>query len=306
MVTMQPGALFEPMRYGAQLWLMIVAGLGTGVLIGFAVSKLMKSMLSQYSSLILISIALITYALAENVGGSGILAVAVCGLIAGNFGFPEKEREIVNAFDDQFSEMLRISIFTLLGAQVMLLMDVNQMLLGFALFLVIFLARPVFVIPLLGKERSKYTKKDLMVMSFIAPKGDSEAALAPLVAATLIGAGAAAAGTQIMNIIFIVITLSILFSTIVAIIMGNKRVQEMHFDFRKKDGKEEDDKKKEATEERKQPPQEKFKDVRLDEFDDDHLKEPPKKLEDEYEHVKNLRKKGKPHPAKKENKAPEA
>jgi NhaP-type Na+/H+ and K+/H+ antiporter len=50
-------------------------------------------MLSEYSSLILFAIALITYALAENVGGSGILAVAICGLVAGNFGFPEKDRE---------------------------------------------------------------------------------------------------------------------------------------------------------------------------------------------------------------------
>ena len=151
MVTMEPGALLEPLKYAGQLWLMIVAGVGTGIVVGLAVSKLMKRMLSEYSSLILFAIALITYALAENVGGSGVLAVAICGLVAGNFGFPEKEREGVNKFDDQFSEMLRISIFTLLGAQVMLILDASQLLLGFAFFLILFLIRPVFVIPLLGK-----------------------------------------------------------------------------------------------------------------------------------------------------------
>lgn len=299
MVTMQPGALFQPLTYAGQLWLMIVAGVGTGIVVGLAVSKLMKGMLSQYSSLILFSIALVTYALAENVGGSGILAVAVCGLVAGNFGFPEKEREEVNKFDDQFSEMLRISIFTLLGAQVMLILDLNQMLLGLAFFLVLFLIRPVFLIPLLGKERSQYNKKDLIVMSFIAPKGDSEAALAPLVAATLIGAGATAAGNQIMNIIFIVILFSIVFSTVVAMIMGSKRVQEISITFPKKEAKE-DKEKKEAKERKKLPPEEKFKDVKLDEFADDKDKEPPKKLEDEYEYVKDLKKKGKIQPPKKE------
>lgn len=290
MVTMEPGALFQPLAYAGQLWLMIVAGVGTGIIVGLAVSKLMKRMLSEYSSLILFAIALITYALAENVGGSGILAVAVCGLVAGNFGFPEKEREQVNRFDDQFSEMLRISIFTLLGAQVMLILDAGQLLLGFAFFLILFLIRPVFVIPLLGKERSSYTKKDIIVMSFIAPKGDSEAALAPLVAATLIGAGAAAAGNQIMNIIFLVIMFSILFSTIVALVMSSKKVQEISFNFPKREAKEsgkKEQEKEEAPRKAKQAFHEKFKDVKLDEFADEHVKEPSKKLEEEYAEVKD-------------------
>ncbi len=286
MVTMEPGALFQPLAYAGQLWLMIVAGVGTGIVVGFAVSKLMKRMLSEYSSLILFAIALITYALAENVGGSGILAVAVCGIVAGNFGFPEKEREQVNRFDDQFSEMLRISIFTLLGAQVMLVLDIGQLLVSFAFFLILFLIRPVFVIPLLGKERGSYTKKDIIVMSFIAPKGDSEAALAPLVAATLIGAGAAAAGNQIMNIIFLVIMFSILFSTIVALVMSSKRVQGMSVKFHKKETTEEERKKEEGSKKVKQAFHEKFKDVKLDEFADEHVKEPPKKLEEEYEEIK--------------------
>jgi cell volume regulation protein A len=286
MVTMEPGALFQPLAYAGQLWLMIVAGVGTGIVVGFAVSKLMKRMLSEYSSLILFAIALITYALAENVGGSGILAVAVCGIVAGNFGFPEKEREEVNRFDDQFSEMLRISIFTLLGAQVMLVLDIGQLLVSFAFFLILFLIRPVFVIPLLGKERGSYTKKDIIVMSFIAPKGDSEAALAPLVAATLIGAGAAAAGNQIMNIIFLVIMFSILFSTVVALVMSSKRVQGMSVKFHKKETTEEERKKEEGSKKVKQAFHEKFKDVKLDEFADEHVKEPPKKLEEEYEEIK--------------------
>ena len=237
MVTIEPGALFQPMKYASQLWLMIVAGVGAGVIIGLAVSKIMKTMLREYSSLILFSIALITYALAENVGGSGILAVAVCGLVSGNISFPENHREDINKFEGQLSEMLRISVFTLLGAQVMLLFDAGQFLMGFAFFLIVFLARPVFLIPTLGKRRKNLAKRDIIVMSFIAPKGDSETALAPLVAATIAGTGAigaAATGNQIMNIMFIVILLSILFSTVVALLMSNKKIQTVADNWLKK------------------------------------------------------------------------
>lgn len=222
LVALEPGALFEPMKYLAQFWQMIAAGVGTGIIIGFAVSKIMKGMLKEYSSLILFSIALITYALAENVGGSGMLAVAICGLIAGNLVLSKKEKEEVQRFEDQLSEMLRISVFTLLGAQVMLPLDPNQLLLAFGFFLVVFFSRPVFLIPTLGKQRKKFDKQDLTIMSFVAPRGLAAAAMAGIVAGFL-----PEVGGLIMNIIFMVILFSVLFSTIVALIMSSKRVQEM-------------------------------------------------------------------------------
>jgi len=227
LVVMEPGALFEPLKYIAQFWQMIVAGVGTGIVIGFAVSKIMKTMLKEYSSLILFSIALITYALAENVGGSGMLAVAICGLIAGNMVFPEREKEEVKRFEDQFSEMLRISVFTLLGAQVTLPFNPNELLMAFAFFLVVFLSRPVFLIPTLGKERKKFTKRDVILMSFIAPRGLAAAAMAPIVASVLGSMGSPEIGSQMVNIIFLVILFSVLFSTIVAMIMSSERVREM-------------------------------------------------------------------------------
>ncbi|MEM5871911.1 MAG: cation:proton antiporter, partial [Candidatus Aenigmatarchaeota archaeon] len=117
MVKLQPGALFEPLKYLSQFWLMIAAGIGTGIIIGLAVGKLIRKVTKEYTALLLLSIALITYALAENVGGSGILAVAVCGLVAGNMVLKPEEKEIVTGFENQLAEMLRISVFMLLGAQ---------------------------------------------------------------------------------------------------------------------------------------------------------------------------------------------
>ncbi len=227
LVVMEPGALFDPMRYANQFWLMIVAGIGTGIVIGLIVSKIMKTMLKEYSSLILVAIALITYALAENVGGSGMLAVAICGLMAGNMLFPEKEKKEMLRFEDQLSEMLRISVFTMLGAQVMLPMDLNQLLIAFGFFLIVFFSRPIFLIPTLGKQRKKFEKKDIILMSFVAPRGLAAAAMAPVVAAVLVSIGSPQVGNQIVNIIFLIILFSVLFSTIVAGIMSSERVQEM-------------------------------------------------------------------------------
>lgn len=227
LVVMEPGALFEPMKYVAQFWQMIAAGIGTGLIIGLAVSKIMKSMLKEYSSLILFAVALITYALAENVGGSGMLAVAICGLIAGNMMLSEKEKEEVRRFEDQFSEMLRISVFTLLGAQVMLPLNPNDLIMAFVFFLLVFISRPMFLIPTLGRQRKKFSRKDIILMSFVAPRGLAAAAMAPVIASVLASIGSPDIGNQIVNIIFMVILFSVFFSTIVASIMGTKYVQEM-------------------------------------------------------------------------------
>jgi len=228
LVSAQPGALFEPIKHLATFWQMIVAGVGTGIVIGFAVSKIMKGMLREYSSLALFAIALITYALAENVGGSGMLAVAVCGLVAGNFVFKGEDKEEVKRFEDQLSEMLRISVFTLLGAQVALPFDLNYLLVVFVFFLVIFFSRPIFLIPTLGRERKKFDKKDLTLMSFVAPRGLAAAAMAGVIFRFFSDKmGAPLIGEQMLNIIFLVIFFSVLFSTLIASVMSTKYVQEL-------------------------------------------------------------------------------
>lgn len=240
MVKLQPGALFEPLKYLSQFWLMIAAGIGTGIIIGLAVGKLIRKVTKEYTALLLLSIALITYALAENVGGSGILAVAVCGLVAGNMVLKPEEKEIVTGFENQLAEMLRISVFMLLGAQVMLPFDLTQILLAFVFFIIVFFARPIFLIFTLGKARTKYSKKDLALMSFIAPRGLSAAAMVPIVALVLSDVGHPDVGNQMVNIIFLVILFSILFSTITAVILGRtKKKQKTVTEFEGEESKEE-------------------------------------------------------------------
>lgn len=215
LVAMEPGALFEPMLHLSNFWLMLAAGVGTGIIMGLAVSKILKSVMKQYTALLLFAVALITYALAEIVGGSGLLAVAICGLIAGDLVIPG--RRDVERFDDHLSELLRISVFTLLGASVALFMSPQQFMITIIFFLIVFFIRPVFLLPTLGKKRKEFSRKDLILLSFVTPRGISAAAMAPLAATALIVAGQPDnIAAQIVNITFMVILLSILFSTVVA------------------------------------------------------------------------------------------
>ncbi len=218
LVMLQPGALIEPLKYATQFWEMMAAGVGTGIIIGLLISKFMKGMLTEYKPLFVFAIALITYAVAENVGGSGMLAVAVCGLIAGNLTFKEKQK--TREFEDCLSEMFRISVFALLGAQIVLFFEPVQLLLTVLFFLLIFFSRPIFAIPALGEKlRAEFSKRELILLSLAAPRGIAAAAMAPLAATVLIAAGQTAIASQILNITFYIVLFSIVASSIVAFLV---------------------------------------------------------------------------------------
>jgi len=145
----------------------------------------------------------------------------VCGLIVGDMGFENKDD--VKRFDDHFSEMLRIAVFTFLGAQVTLtfgLLDVVPILL---FFIAVVLIRPLFVNVVLGNDRSKFTKQEKFVMSFVAPRGIDAAAMAPIVAAALVTAGFTGQANNIMNMVVVVIILTVIFSTIMAKFAASRR-----------------------------------------------------------------------------------
>ncbi len=210
-----PGAIVEPLVYISQFWQMIVAGIGSGVVIGLALTKVLSRMLKEYTALIIISIALLTFGLAESVGGSGMLAVAVSGFIIGNLGFPHKDR--VREFQSEFSDMLRISVFTLLGAQIFL--DLNPFLLAveflFALF--VFVVRPIFV-TYIAREFSKDVGfEGFTLLKFASPRGISAAAMAPIAAVAL-------GDKLIMDLVFVVIFFSVLMSSIVANLVSTGKV----------------------------------------------------------------------------------
>ncbi|MBN1763275.1 MAG: cation:proton antiporter [Methanomicrobia archaeon] len=208
LIQRAPGAAIEPFKYLTQFWQLIAAGVGTGLILGLIISKLLYKMLKDYSPLLSFALALVTYAAAENVGGSGMLAVGICGLVIGNRVFPFKEE--MARFEDALSEMLRIAVFTLLGAQVLLILEPRILLLEFIFFLLILVSRQAFVMPLLGELRPTLDARSKVLVNYVAPRGIPAAAMAPLVA-TVIG------NELIINIVFVVILLSVLFSTAIAV-----------------------------------------------------------------------------------------
>ncbi len=204
---MAPGSIVEPLKYGAQFWQMIIGGIGSGVVLGFILSKILNKMLKEYKPLLIFSMALITYAFTELVHGSGMLAVAVAGFIIGNIVFPHKDS--VREFHDEFSEMLRISVFTLMGAQIALNLNPYLILVEFLFALLVFFIRPIFVIFLTRNQKEHMDYESMTIIKFLAPRGISAAAMAPL------AAGAIATGNQeIMNIVFTAVFFTLLFNTI--------------------------------------------------------------------------------------------
>jgi|TARA_Y100000034_G_scaffold136696_1_gene215005 cell volume regulation protein A len=202
-----------------QFWQLIAAGVGTGVVVGLAVSELFKKTDRKLSPILSFAIALVTYALASNVGGSGILAVAITALILGNRNIPYKDA--IGEFEDTLSTMLTISIFTFLGAQITLIVT-NIMLFQQAVFiaLAIFLVRPA--ITFLLTRNKDYTMFDKLLMAMTGPRGAATAAVAavPLTYAMRDGLEALVPEANIILLTaFFVIFFTMLSSTIANVVM---------------------------------------------------------------------------------------
>ena len=83
----------------------IVVGIGAGVFMGIIVFKLMRKHYSeQLSPVALITAALLTYIIAENLEGSGVLAVVALGLFFSNVTV--KQKAILKEFSSMFSNFI--------------------------------------------------------------------------------------------------------------------------------------------------------------------------------------------------------
>jgi potassium/hydrogen antiporter len=94
--------------------IVFIVGIGTGVLMGLVGSRIMKThYVENISHLALITIALFTFALAEKLGGNGVLAVTITGLFYGNMFIKEKVR--LFEFSEIFTNSMEIFIFVIIG-----------------------------------------------------------------------------------------------------------------------------------------------------------------------------------------------
>ena len=153
---------------GGQIVYMIFAQIVYGVAIGVALAFLTsfilskaKNSISGFESILVFSMALVSYALASLVGGNGYLSTYITGIILGNKDIKGK-KSLVHFFDG-ITGLMQILIFFLLG----LLAFPSQLpaiilpALAIALFLT-FVARPISVFAILTPFKCPF-KQQLLV-----------------------------------------------------------------------------------------------------------------------------------------------
>jgi cell volume regulation protein A len=144
----------------------ITSGIGAGVVVGLIVFKAMRTAYSEtFSPIAVITAAVITYILAENIGGDGVLAVTTLGLFFGNLYI--KQKISLLEFESLFSALLRILIFIIIGFLIEIPLSIwffAQILILLAIYTVIRLIAVAFL-------SRNLSWKEVTYMALSAPKG---------------------------------------------------------------------------------------------------------------------------------------
>lgn len=152
----------------------ITVGIGAGVLIGLIVFKVMRKYYSnELSPIAVIAAALLTYILAENLRGSGVLAVTALGLIFGSIYIKQKPH--LMDFSLIFSTALEVFVFVLIGFIISFPLTAEFFIRSFFLFIIFIFVRALSLqVSFPGKT---YSTKEKFFMSLCVPKGITVAVL---------------------------------------------------------------------------------------------------------------------------------
>ncbi len=146
-----------------------VVGIGAGVLVGLILGKIFKNGVSEnFSPLLLIGSAFLTYVLAEHLGGNGILAVTVTGLFFGNY-YLEQKKELYS-FSTLFGNFLMIIVFIMIGIGFKIT-GISQVFFfnSLKLFGIYIIIR--FLAVYTSSLHDKVTFKERLFMTLVMPKG---------------------------------------------------------------------------------------------------------------------------------------
>ncbi len=192
--------LFSTLVYGASghviTWTSVVSSFvfsaGIGVFSGIVVAGLGLMLISytrygvlrEYSSVVLLMVAMVSYQMASVLQGSGFMAAFVAGIVIGN----AKPLQVpIEALTEQHAEhffhaitlIFRMIIFILLGTQVQF-QDMMQNFGGLLLLVVVLMlvARPITVFVCVTLDRkAKFTWPERFFMSWVRETGVLPAAL---------------------------------------------------------------------------------------------------------------------------------
>ena len=146
----------------------VVTGVGAGIVIALVAAYVIKVFyLPKISPLFLISFAFATYTLAENLGGSGILAVTSFALVFGNIGIHNREK--LEGFTSIFTNFLQVIVFILLGIIIRVPLNLSFFLKSLLLFGVYVLIRYFSVV--VAFRDVDMTPKERWFMALTGAKG---------------------------------------------------------------------------------------------------------------------------------------
>ncbi len=130
-----------------------VGGVVFGLILGWAASQLMKSVVPNGKLVAIISLATVLggYALAHSLGTSGPLATVVAGLLIGNSlhsdSFDTSSKHITTEIWEVLDESLNTVLFVFIGLSVHLVVfDINIVILGIIAIVIVIISRAIAVI----------------------------------------------------------------------------------------------------------------------------------------------------------------
>ena len=183
----------------------IVFGAGGGLVIATGAVFLLRRISfhnNGFDLLLFISIALLSYALPDLVGGNGYLSAYIVGIVLGNTEFPERKPLV--SFFDAITSLMQIVIFFLLGMLAIPSNMLHSLLPASLIFLFLTLvARPLAVCGVLAAFR-KYPVKQLELISFVGLRG-----AASIVFAITILTSGVSLQNDIFSIVFCIVLVSI-------------------------------------------------------------------------------------------------
>ncbi|MFC1723076.1 cation:proton antiporter [Nanoarchaeota archaeon] len=185
----------------------IITGVGTGVVVGLLMFKVMSHFYEEkLSPIAVVAAALLTYVLAEHIGGNGVLAVTTMAVIYGNLYIVHKQ--ILGSFISIFSSFFQVLVFILIG----LIIEIPLSWEFFGRSTLLFLAYMIVRwMALQVTFWNKYNWKEKLFMTINAPKG-----IATAVVIFLLSAFEIPGLDKVLDYGIIFIIYSILASTIVA------------------------------------------------------------------------------------------
>ena len=184
-----------------------VTGIGAGIVVGIFIWRFMKRKYSEtLSPLAIITFALLTYILAENLGGNGVLAVTTMGLFFGNIYLKEKVR--LKEAATFFANSLEILVFILVGIVIRVPLNFVFILKSLIFFIIYLGIRYAAVSISLKELNFKFSEK--MFMTLNVQKGIAVAVVAFTLTTLHI------TGLQtILNLTLLFMLYSIILSTVV-------------------------------------------------------------------------------------------